>query len=134
MLRGITVLFLALFLTTGRILAGSEIPVVDMKIVDTENPTDFHKYRKILVSPTTNTPEPFEGLLITLLQALGAARAPLAVSLLYSWTIKERSMTTVDQSTIRQCGWNSPGHRAFPGWETRRRPKSQFLNPRRHFR
>jgi hypothetical protein len=44
MLRGITVLFLALFLTTGRILAGSEIPVVDMKIVDTENPTDFHKY------------------------------------------------------------------------------------------
>ena len=61
MLRGITVLFLALFLTTGRILAGSEIPVVDMKIVDTENPTDFHKYRKILVSPTTNTPEPFEG-------------------------------------------------------------------------
>ena len=33
MLRGITVLFLALFLTTGRILAGSEIPVVDMKIL-----------------------------------------------------------------------------------------------------
>ena len=41
--------------------AESEIPLVDMKIVGAENPKDFHKYRKILVSPTVNTPEPFEG-------------------------------------------------------------------------
>ena len=61
MLWAIIVLFLVLFLTTGHILEGLEVLVVNMIIVVTENPENFHKYRKILVSPTTNTTKPFEG-------------------------------------------------------------------------
>ena len=59
--REMTVLFLTLFLSFRPVVAESEIPLVDMNIVGDEEPKDFQKYRKILVSPTVNTPEPFEG-------------------------------------------------------------------------
>ena len=59
---------LILVLTAVIILTGNEtkmeaLDLVNMKIVNVKTPTaeDFNKYRKILVSPTVNTPKPFKG-------------------------------------------------------------------------
>jgi len=41
--------------------AGEELPTVRMQIVKAASPGEFSQHRKILVSPTVNTPEPFAG-------------------------------------------------------------------------
>ena len=42
-------------------LGAEAVPTVKMQIVDADPADDFDRYRKILVSPTVNTPEPFQG-------------------------------------------------------------------------
>ena len=42
-------------------MASENAPVVRIKIVKTKEVTGFNEYRKILVSPKVNTPEPFQG-------------------------------------------------------------------------
>jgi len=42
-------------------MTSAKTKLVKMKIVKAKNPTNYDKYRKILVSPTINTPKPFKG-------------------------------------------------------------------------